>query len=310
MLYRKLGNTDLEAPVMGLGCAALGGSYGPVTEELAARTIYKAFDLGIHYLDTAPLYGKTQSETNVGKALRGIARDRYLIESKVGRYDYADHDFSYARVKQGLEATLGRLGCEYLDICILHDIEFVPIEQVVNEGLRAVHDARAEGKVRFVGASGLPLAIFPAILSHASLDLVLSYANYTLQNTALEAMLPDFETRGLGVVHASPLALGLLTPKGPQPWHLGSDALKAKCREAAEWCAARGIDIAEVGMQFAMANPRIHSTLTGAATPEEVERNARCAGRAPDPEIVAQIQAILAPVRNQLWPTGRPEYNR
>lgn len=310
MLYRKLGNTGLEVPVMGLGCAALGGSYGPVTEEHAARTIYKAFDLGIHYLDTAPLYGQTRSETNVGKALKGVPRDRYYIESKVGRYDYADHDFSYQRVKQGLEATLGRLGTEYLDIVILHDIEYVPIEQVVNEGLRAVHDARTEGKVRFIGASGLPLAIFPAILSQASLDIVLSYANYTLQNTALEDLLPGFASKGLGVVNASPLALGLLTRKGPQPWHLGSDVLKAKCREAAEWCAAKGIDIADLGMQFAMADPRIHSTLTGAGSPEEVERNAACVGRAPDPEIVAAVQAILAPVRNLLWPTGRPEYNR
>ncbi len=310
MLYRKLGKTGLDVPVMALGCAALGGSYGPVTEEHAARTIQKAFDLGINYLDTAPLYGRTQSETNVGKALRGVQRDRYHLSSKVGRYDYSDHDFSYARVKQGLEASLARLGTDYLDVCILHDIEYVPIEQVVNEGYRAVTDARKEGKIRFIGASGLPIAIFPAILGKIDLDLVITYGNYTLQNTAVESMFPLFAEKGVGVVNASPLGLGLLTQKGPQPWHLGSDELKAKCREAAEWCISKGVDIAQLGMQFAMAEPRIHSTLTGAGSPEEVERNAACVGQTPDEELVRQVQAIVASVRNQHWVTGRPEYNQ
>lgn len=310
MLYRKLGKTGIDVPVMSLGCAALGGSYGPVTEGHAARTIQKAFDLGINYLDTAPLYGRTLSETNVGKALRGVPRDRYYLSSKVGRYDYSDHDFSYDRVKQGLEASLQRLGATHLDVCILHDIEYVPLEQVLDEGLRALHDARREGKIRFIGASGLPLAIFPAILAKADLDLVITYANYTLQNTAAESLFPLFEENQVGVANASPLGLGLLTQKGPQPWHLGSAELKSKCREAAEWCTARGVDIAMLGMEFAMTTPHIHTTLTGAGSPEEVERNAACVGRTPDPELLRQVQQILAPVRNQHWVTGRPEYNR
>lgn len=309
MLYRKLGKTGLDVPVLSLGCAALGGSYGPVTEEHAARTIQKAFDLGINYFDTAPLYGVTRSEINVGKALESVPRDRYILESKVGRYEYADHDFSYNRVKQGLDASLQRLRTDHLDVCILHDIEFVPLEQVLNEGYRAVKDAKAEGKLRFIGASGLPVQIFPAILSKVDLDVVITYANYTLQNTAVEDVFPLMEGKGVGVLNASPLGLGLLTHKGPQPWHLGSDALKAKCREAAEWCEARGVDISDLGMKFAMAEPRIHSTLTGAASPEELERNAACVGVAPDAELVREVQAILAPVRNERWVTGRPEYN-
>lgn len=310
MNYRTLGGTGLRVPVMSLGCAALGGSYGPVTEQQAADTIQAAFDLGINYFDVAPLYGKTRAETNVGLALRDVPRDRFLLSSKVGRYDYADHDFSYRRVSEGLEASLGRLHVDYLDIAILHDIEYVPLEQVLNEGLAAVRDAQRAGKVRFIGVSGLPLSIYPAILSKATLDLVITYANYTLQNTALEGMLPLFEEKQLGVINASPLGLGLLTRKGPQPWHAGSDELKARCREAADWCAARGVDIADLGMQFAMANPRIHATLTGAGSPEEVRRNAACVGQVPDPELLAGVQAILAPVRDQLWQTGRPEYNQ
>jgi aryl-alcohol dehydrogenase-like predicted oxidoreductase len=309
MQYRKLGRTGLEVSALGLGCSGLGGVFGDMPEQDAIRTVHTAFDLGINYLDTAPLYGFTKSEAVVGKALRGIARDRYFISSKVGRYSFNDSDFSYGRVKQGLEESLGRLGCEYLDIAILHDIEFVPLEVVLNEGLRAVLDARQEGKVRFIGASGLPLKIFPAILAYANLDVVISYAHFTLQNTSLLSMLPLFEAHGTGVINASPLALGLLTPAGPPKWHLAPDEMKAKCRDAAAWCASRGIDIAELGMRFALSEPRIHSTLSGAVSPQEVEHNVRAAGEPPDPELVSAVQNILSPVRDLTWPSGRPEYN-
>ncbi len=309
MEYRRLGKTGLDVSALGLGCAALGGVYGDIAEADAIHTLHTALEEGVNYLDTAPLYGVTRSEAAVGRALRGVSRERYYISSKVGRYDYAIFDFSYERVRTGLEESLNRLGCGYLDIAILHDIEFSPIEIVVDEGLRALHDARAQGLVRFIGASGLPLSIYPAILARAELDVVISYANYTLQNTALEPMLPEFERRDVGVINASPLGLGLLTNEGPQPWHHGSEAVKTKCREAAHWCVSRGVDIAELGMQFALANPRIHSTLSGAKNAGEVRRNVRCAGRPPDPEIVAEVQRILSPVRDRIWPSGRDEYN-
>lgn len=309
MQYRKLGKTNLDVSVLGLGCAALGGAYGDITPVDAAKTLHSALDSGVNYLDTAPLYGETRSETNVGLALRNVARDRYYISSKVGRYAIDDFDYSYKRVKDGIDASLQRLGCGHLDVAILHDIEFVPLEQVLNEGLKAVMKAREEGKVRFIGASGLQLKIFPAILAKAELDVVITYAQYTLQNTALESVLPLLEQHNLGILNASPLGLGLLTPNGPLDWHLGSAELKAKCREAADWCTSKGIDIAELGMQFVMANPRIHVTLTGAKTPEELQRNLNAIGRDPDPALVAEVQRIVAPVRNQVWASGRPEYN-
>src|ERR1051325_4402028 len=98
MQYRKLGKTNLDVSVLGLGCAALGGAYGDITPEDAAKTLYSALDSGVNYLDTAPLYGETRSETNVGLALRNVARDRYYISSKVGRYAIDDFDYSYKRV--------------------------------------------------------------------------------------------------------------------------------------------------------------------------------------------------------------------
>ncbi|MBL8214244.1 MAG: aldo/keto reductase [Bryobacterales bacterium] len=309
MIYRTLGKTNLQVSVLGLGCAALGGVYGDLSEKEAVETLHTALDEGINYLDTAPLYGETRSETMVGKALRGVNRERYTISSKVGRYSTTDSDFSYQRVKDGLDQSLDRLGCGYLDVAILHDIEFAPLRDVLDGGLRALKDAREEGKIRHIGASGLPLKIFPAILAEADLDVIITYAHYTLQNTAAEGLLPLFEEHNLGVINASPLALGLLTPQGPQPWHLGGAELKAACRRAVDFCNEQGVDIAQLGMQFAMANPRIHSTLTGARTAEEVLRNVRIVGQEPDPELLAEVQRILAPVRDLTWPSGRPEYN-
>lgn len=309
MIYRTLGKTNFQVSVLGLGCAALGGVYGDLSEKDAVETLHTALEEGINYLDTAPLYGETRSETMVGKALRGINRERYTISSKVGRYSTTDSDFSYKRVKEGLDRTLDRLGCGHLDIAILHDIEFVPLGEVLEGGLRALQDAREEGKIRYIGASGLPLTIYPAILAEAELDVVITYAHYTLQNTSAEGLLPLFEKHNLGVVNASPLALGLLTPQGPQPWHLGSNELKAACRRAVNYCKEQGVNIAQLGMQFAMANPRFHSTLTGAKSADEVLRNVRLVGQEPDAAVLAEVQSILAPVRDLTWTSGRPEYN-
>ncbi|MCC6391248.1 MAG: aldo/keto reductase, partial [Bryobacterales bacterium] len=102
MEYRTLGKTGLKVSALGLGCAALGGVYGEITEAEAIRALHTALEEGINYLDTAPLYALTKSETVTGKALKGIGRDRYSISSKVGRYAVDDSDFSYQRVKEGL----------------------------------------------------------------------------------------------------------------------------------------------------------------------------------------------------------------
>lgn len=103
--------------------------------------------------------------------------------------------------------------------------------------------------------------------------------------------------------------MGLLTPQGPQPWHLGGDELKTACRRAVDYCKEQGVNIAQLGMQFAMANPRFHSTLTGAKSADEVLRNVRLVVEEPDAAVLAEVQSILAPVRDLTWTSGRPEYN-
>ena len=96
-----------------------------------------------------------QSEVLLGIALRGVPRDSYLLSSKLGRYDLQHFDFSGRRVAESVDVSLHRLGTDHLDICLCHDIEFVDMQQIVDETLPALRKAQQQGKVRFVGLSRL-----------------------------------------------------------------------------------------------------------------------------------------------------------
>ena len=150
---RMLGNTGLRLPVLGLGTAPLGQEYGRFPIDEAVATVHGALELGINFLDTSPYYGRGLAEILLGTALRGIARDRYVLCSKLGRYDVGHFDFSARRVVESVDVSLYRLGVDYLDICLCHDIEFVEMSQIVNETLPALQTLKDQGKVRFIGIS-------------------------------------------------------------------------------------------------------------------------------------------------------------
>ena len=309
MQYRVLGKTGMKVSVIGAGAAPLGGLYGGITEAEGVRTIHAALDLGVNYIDVAPYYGVTRAETLLGQALRGIARDRYFLSTKVGRYDKAAFDFSATRVVASVDESLQRLGIDHIDLLLCHDIEFGDVNQVIHETLPALRDLRATGKVRWLGFSGLPLKIYPAVLDHTEADAVISYCHHTLQDTTLTKLLPYFQQKNVGVVNASPLAMGLLSPHGPQPWHPASDAIKAACAQARALCEARGANIAKLAVQFAASHPAVATTLVGANRAAEMEQNVAWCTEPIDQQLLADVQAVLAPVRDQTWPSGRPENN-
>src|SRR5205085_12653576 len=126
----------------------------------ALRSGQVALDSGMNIIDTSPFYGRGMSEVLLGIAHRGVQRERYLIGTKLGRYDLAHFDFSAKRVGESVDISLHRLGVDYLDIVLCHDIEFVPMQQIVDETLPALRKAQAAGKVRFVGISGYPMKAF------------------------------------------------------------------------------------------------------------------------------------------------------
>jgi aryl-alcohol dehydrogenase-like predicted oxidoreductase len=140
-------------------------------------------------------------------------------------------------------------------------------------------------------------------------DVILSYCHYSLNDTALLDLLPMLEARGIGLVNASPLSMGLLSQRGTPGWHPASPELKAVCRKAAEYCAARGTDIAKLAVQFSTANERIPTTLVSTANPDNIARNARWILEPIDEELLRDVLEMLEPVRNVTWVSGRPEYN-
>jgi len=309
MNYRVLGRTGLRVSTLSFGGAPLGSAYGPTTQEQSTAAVHAALDAGINFFDTAPYYGATTAETALGHALAGVPRDQFILATKVGRYGLDQFDFSAARVTASVDESLARLQCEHLDLIQVHDLEFGRLDQIVNETLPALDALRASGKVRFVGITGLPLRALTVAHSFWPADTVLSYCHYCLHDTTLAAAAPAWRERKSGVINASPLAMGLLSDAGPPDWHPAPAALRDACYAAAGFCRAQGRSLAELALQFALADSPADTTLVGMRTAAEVALNVAAAAAAPDRGFIATLQQRLAPVRNRTWPSGLPENN-
>lgn len=309
MQYRKLGNTDLTVSALGFGGSPLGGGFRPVDEAEAIRTVHTALDLGLNFIDTSPYYGVTRSEILLGKALRTIPRDRYVLATKVGRYGMDDFDFSAARITRSVDESIQRLGVDHIDLIQCHDIEFGRLDQVVQETLPALRRLCQAGKVRWIGITGLPLQIYRYVLERTEVDTILSYCHYSLNDTALEGLLPTLTAKQLGIINAAPLSMGLLTDRGAPDWHPASADIRRICAAAAQACRQKGLDIQKLALQFSVSHPAIHTTLVGSANAENMRRNVEWVESPVDPEALATVQAMLAPIHNQTWLSGRPENN-
>jgi L-galactose dehydrogenase len=306
MQYRELGRTGLSVSVLSLGGAALGDMYGKLSPGEAAACVRRALDAGINLIDTSPYYGLTRSESVLGEILQSGLRHKIHLCTKAGRNGFADFDFSPAAIKRSLDASLQRLRTDYVDLFIAHDIEFATnFEQVFTETAAALQKLKQAGKCRFIGMSGYPLGVLRRAIERCPLDVVISYAHFTLQNQRLLAeLMPVAERHGVGVLNASPLCLGLLTEGGPPDWHPAPPQLRIVAREAARLCRQRDVDIAFLGMQFCFSEPRIASTITGTAKAAELEMNLQALETPIDPTLLLDIQEVLAPLRNVSWPSG------
>jgi aryl-alcohol dehydrogenase-like predicted oxidoreductase len=307
--YRVLGKTGLRVSKLGLGGSSLGGVFRKIDEPEAIRAVHVAIDLGINFIDVAPYYGLTKAEALLGKALRGIPRDRYYLATKVGRYGDTEFDFSAQRIRTSVEESLGRLALDYVDVVQCHDIEYGSLDQIVEETLPTLRKIQKEGKARFIGITGFPLKIFRRVLNRAEVDTVLSYCHYTLANTSFESLLSFLQKQNVGIINAAALGMGLFTKQGTPVWHPAPKEVKAACARASAYCRSRGVDIEQLALRFALANPNIHITLVGTADPEETKANVRAAESPIDVTLLNQVQAVLQPIRNKSWLVGRPENN-
>lgn len=276
----------------------------------ALRSVRVALELGLYLIDTSPFYGRGLSEVLLGIALRDVPRDSYLLCTKLGRYDVAHFDFSARRVAESVDVSLHRLGTDHLDIVLCHDIEFVPMQQIVDVTLPALVRAREAGKVRFIGFSGYPQKIFRFICDQFPVDCVLSYNQYTLQNTRFsEETLPYLQQRGIAAMNAGPFSARLLTNAPLPAWLKEPEAVKAAARRAAVHCAARGVDIAQLALQFSLAHEGIATTVAGSANPDNIRKWVQWSTQPLDATLLAEVQAIFAPVHNVGHVEGLPENN-
>lgn len=316
MEYRTLGRTGLELSVLGFGAAPLGHVFGNIDEDEGVAAVRLAMDEGINYFDTSPAYGKVgpESETVMGRALRGIDRERYVLSTKCGRIrvggDYFDH--SPAAVTEQFEGSLQRLGVDYVDMLFVHDVEWADLDFIANETIPAVAKLKEAGKARCIGFSGYPMKIFTALppkLAPGTVDVVISHSRYTLQDPTLLSIVDGLEAAGIGVINAAPLSMGLLTEQGPPAWRQISPELGRLCREAMALCKQRGSDIVRLAVQFAVAQPRMASTLVGMIDRRQVRDNVAAATEPVDQALMAQVLALFEPVRGQGWRCGLEENN-
>jgi L-galactose dehydrogenase len=311
MKYRNLGKTGLSISTLGFGASPLGNEFGEADGGECIRAVHRAIDCGINFFDTAPYYGRTLSEQRLGEALSG-RRDQVVLATKCGRRDLRSFDFSAQEVHSSIDASLGRLRTDHVDLLQAHDIEFADLDQVMNETIPAMLDVQRQGKARFIGVTGYQLGALRKVAEATEIDTVLSYCRYNLMITDMDDLLtPPIEQRGMGLINASPLLMGILTDEGPPAWHPGSASLKRAGIDIAEWCRSQGINPADLALQFALEHPYAATTLVGMSTVQELERNVRAAEipahAAVMAQVIQEIRVHLSRIGNVTWHMGRPE---
>lgn len=150
MQKRPLGKTGLELSVLGFGASSIGAEFRPIDVPEALRCVNVAMDRGMNYIDTAAYYGRGMSEIMLGRVLPLLSRDSYYVSTKLGRYAPQHFDFSAKRVAESIDISLERMQIDHLDMVFCHDVEFVDLDQIVNETIPALQKEVAKGKVRFI----------------------------------------------------------------------------------------------------------------------------------------------------------------
>ena len=309
MQKRPLHGTGLELSVLGFGASSIGAEFRPIDVGEALRCVNLALERGMNYIDTAAYYGRGMSEVMLGRVLPQIPRDSYILSSKLGRYAPQHFDFSAKRVAESVDISLERMQIDHIDIMFCHDIEFVDLDQVVNETIPALREQVEKGKVRFIGVSGYPMKIFTEMLSRSDLDVVLTYNHYTLQNDMALSLIEPCREQNVGLINAAPFSARLLTNLELPVWHKATDEVREIAAKAAAHVRDRGSDIAKLALQYSVANEDFSSCVTGSANPDRVNQWCDWLEEPMDEELVGEVKEILKPIHNWVYVEGRPENN-
>jgi D-threo-aldose 1-dehydrogenase len=304
---RRLGRVDLDVTVLGLGTVAIGNLFKPTSEVEAAETFGAAWEAGIRYYDTAPLYGHGLGEFRTGAALRLKQRDAYVLSSKVGRLlrsrrrheiafgGWVDvpsfelvYDYSYDGTMRAFEDSLQRLGLERMDICFIHDIDVFTrggeqpevFRQAMDGSFRALERLRSEGVVKAIGVGVNEWEVCETALRQRDFDCFLLAGRYSLlEQESLASFLPLCVERNVSVVIGGGFNSGILASGavegarynyGPAPPYIVERVrrLEVVCRE-------HGVPLQAAAMQFVTAHPAVASLIVGARSQAQMAQNVR-----------------------------------
>lgn len=298
---------------LGFGASSLGGVFHDIREAEGIEAVHVAVDNGINFIDVSPYYGHLKAEIVLGKALKEIPRDKYYLSTKVGRYGRDGKnfwDYSAERVTASVYESMERLNIDYIDLINVHDVEFqgdLPggLQKIVDETLPALVKLREKGVVGHVGITDLQPENLKWVIEHSepgTVESVLSFCHYCLNDEMLLDYLDFFEQQGVGVINASPFSMGLLSQRGAPDWHPAPEALKEACRKATEYCDRQGYPIDKLAIQYSTAlNPRIATTLFSSANPKNVLKNIGYVNEPFDAQLAQKVQVIIGDQMRVRW---------
>ncbi len=311
MRYTELGKTGLKISNLSFGASSLGSVFHETKEQESIRAVETAIEGGINFIDVSPYYGYYKAETVLGKALKRIPRDKYFLSTKVGRYGkdgINSWDYSAKRATESVYESMERLNVDFIDLINVHDIEFqasMPggLQKVVDETLPALVELKKKGVVGHIGITDLQLENLKWVVEHSEgmVESILNFCHYCLNDDKLVDFLDYFESKGVGIINASPLSMGLLSSRGAPAWHPAPKPLAEACAKAARYCEAKGYPIEKLAIQYSVSNPRIAGTLFSSANPENVKHNLAWANEEPDWQLVNEVQEIIGNQKRVSW---------
>ena len=298
------GGRTLAFTALGFGSVPLGNYMQALDEPASDRTVAAAWDCGIRYFDTAPVYGLGLAEARLGRVLRTLPRDQFVISTKVGRllvpceegeqntkifvntppYRF-EFDYSYDGVMRSFEESLRRLGLERVDILYVHDIDAIVhgdserFEQRLRElfdrgGWRALDQLRSDGVITAIGAGVNEWQPCVRLLELADPDLFLLAGRYTLlEQPPSDAFFPKCAERGARVVIGGPYNSGVLAGKGMYNYSAVPPLIAERVAALERECVSCGVSLRAAALQFVVAHPLVVSVIPGAGSASEVTGN-------------------------------------
>jgi D-threo-aldose 1-dehydrogenase len=295
----RIGRTGVYVSELGFGGAPIGNLYAPVPDEDATAAVRSAWAGGVRYFDTAPHYGLGLSERRLGAVLRDQPREEFVISTKVGRLlvtnpspagsDLAaggfavpddlmrENDYSRDGVRRSLDASLGRLGLDRVDMVYIHDAED-HMEQALREAVPALIDLREQGVIGAIGAGMNSVEPLLRFVIEADVDAVMLAGRWTLADRTGEPLVEACAEREVSVVAAAPFNSGLLVTPAP-----GEDAyfnygrapadVLAFARRLAVACDAAGTSLPQAALRFPLQHAAVPSVVVGMSSAAQVRDN-------------------------------------